>query len=63
LADLYVGFCFMALLMILVEGSAIAGLLWAAPLLAFGNVWCAIWLLVRLPRLAERLRRPPSPKS
>lgn len=63
LADLYVGFAFVAILMMLSERSFIAGLLWALPLFVLGNVWAAIWLVLRLPRLAERLTRPDWPST
>ncbi len=59
--DLYVGFSFFAILMVLAERSFIAGLLWAAPIFVLGNVWAAIWLLIRLPGLAQRLTRPDWP--
>jgi hypothetical protein len=58
LADLYVGFAFMAIVILIAERSWVWGTLWALPLFVLGNVWAAVWLLVRLPRLAERLGRP-----
>ena len=63
IVDLYVGFAFIAVVMTLVEGSLMAGLLWAAPLLVLGNMWTAVWLILRLPDLVTRLRRPISPNS
>src|SRR5262249_47876695 len=60
LTDLYVGFALLAIMMILVEGSLIAGLLWAAPLLVLGNIWTAVWLVLRWPRLLARLRAKPN---
>jgi hypothetical protein len=61
LADLYVGFALTAIIMMISERSFIAGALWSLPLLVLGNVWTAIWLLLRLPRLADRLSRPDWP--
>jgi hypothetical protein len=61
LADLYVGFGFIAIIMMLSERSFVAGALWALPLFVLGNIWTAVWLLLRLPRLAERLSRPDWP--
>ena len=61
LVDLYVGFGLLAIIMMLSERSFIAGALWALPLLVLGNVWAAVWLLLRLPHLAERLSRPDWP--
>jgi hypothetical protein len=63
ITDLYIGFAFTAILMMLSERSFIAGLLWALPLFVLGNVWAAVWLVLRLPRLAERLTRPDWPSS
>jgi hypothetical protein len=56
IADLYVGLLLMAALMFLVERSLVSAALWAAPLLVLGNIWAALWLVIRLPRLAECLR-------
>lgn len=55
LVDLYVGFVFFAVIVFLTERSWLAALLWAAPILVLGNVWSAVWLFVRLPRLAQLL--------
>ncbi len=63
LVDLYVGFGLIAILMMLSERSFIAGLLWALPLFVLGNIWAALWLVLRLPRLAERLSRPDWPTA
>jgi hypothetical protein len=62
-ADLYAGFLLTAIVMALVEGSVIAGALWAAPLLLLGNVWTAVWLAFRLPGLLARFKRPTNPNS
>lgn len=58
IANLYAGFALMAVIIAIVEGSLMAGLLWAAPMLVLGNLWAALWLVMRLPRLIERLRPP-----
>lgn len=56
--DLYVGFALMAMIMMLAERSFISGFLFALPLLLLGNVWAAIWLIIRLPSLSRRLTAP-----
>jgi hypothetical protein len=33
------------------------------PLFPLGNVWAAVWLVVRLPALASQLSRPDWPSS
>lgn len=58
LADLYVGFALLAVIIFLAERSWLAGALWSAPLFFLGNVWAAVWLVLRLPSLARRLNRP-----
>ena len=63
IVDLYVGLAMIAMIMILTERSFIAGALWALPLFVLGNVWTAVWLLLRLPSLAERLSRPDWPSE
>jgi Protein of unknown function (DUF1475) len=63
LVDLYVGLAMIAMIMVLTERSFVAGALWALPLFVLGNVWTAIWLLLRLPSLAERLSRPDWPSE
>lgn len=61
LADLYVGFVLIAVLMFLTERSWLVALLWALPMLAVGNVWAALWFVVRLPHLAKQLSKPEWP--
>ncbi|HVY02828.1 MAG TPA: hypothetical protein VG983_04155 [Caulobacterales bacterium] len=60
LANLYAGFALFAIIIALVERSLVSALIWAAPMLVLGNAWAALWLLIRLPRLAERLLPPPA---
>ncbi len=63
LVDLYVGFIFFAVIVFLTERSWVVAALWAAPLLILGNVWAAIWLVIRLPHLAKQLSKPDWPTS
>lgn len=63
LLDLYIGFAFMAVIIMLAERSWLVGLLWALPLFFLGNVWAAVWLLIRLPSLAQRLSRVDWPQA
>jgi Protein of unknown function (DUF1475) len=57
LADLYVGFIVMATLVFLAERSWLMALFWAAPIFILGNIWAALWLVVRLPHLARLLAK------
>jgi Protein of unknown function (DUF1475) len=58
LADLYVGFALFAVIVFLAERSWLNAILWAAPIFVLGNIWTAVWLVIRLPSLARRLNRP-----
>ncbi len=57
LADLYVGFVLFAIVVFLTERSWIRAAIWAMPIFILGNVWTALWLVIRLPVLARRLSR------
>jgi len=63
LADLVVGFVLFAVLVFLTERSWMVAALWAAPILVLGNVWAAIWFVIRLPHLAKQLSKPDWPTS
>lgn len=56
MVDLYLGFGVAAAIIFLTERSLWVGLFWALPVFVLGNVWTAVWLVVRLPVLAARLR-------
>jgi Protein of unknown function (DUF1475) len=58
LADLYVGFVLFAVIVFLAERSWLSAALWSIPLLFLGNIWAAVWLVLRLPSLIRRLNRP-----
>jgi len=55
-ADLYLGFLLSAVVIWLAEERKAVALLWALPIFVLGNVWTAVWFVVRLPRLAARLK-------
>ena len=63
LVDLYVGFVFFAVIVFLTERSWIVAALWAAPIFILGNIWAAVWLVIRLPHLAKQLSKPDWPTS
>ncbi len=63
IADLMVGFVLFAVLVFFTERSWILAALWAAPVLLLGNVWAAVWFVVRLPHLAKQLSKPDWPSS
>ena len=56
LVDLYLGFILSAVVILLAEKRLAVGLLWAAPVFLLGNVWTAVWFILRLPSLVARLR-------
>lgn len=63
LVDLYIGFVFFAAIIFLTERSWLIAALWAAPVFVLGNIWAAIWLVIRLPHLAKQLSKPDWPNS
>jgi hypothetical protein len=63
LVDLYIGFVFFAAIIFLTERSWVVAALWAAPVFILGNIWAAIWLVIRLPHLAKQLSKPDWPNS
>jgi hypothetical protein len=63
LADLYVGFVFFAAIVFLTERSWLVAALWAVPIFVIGNIWSAVWLVIRLPHLAKQLSKPDWPTS
>lgn len=66
LFDVYLGLGLFAVIIIATERSWGAAIFWTVPLLILGNVWAALWLVIRLPRLAQlfsanREAPPPTP--
>ena len=56
MADLYLGFFIMAAVIFLAERNLLVAVFWALPIFVLGNVWSALWLALRAPFLAARLR-------
>jgi len=56
LIDLYFGFILCAVVIALFERSWPARALWIFPIFVLGNVWTAVWFVLRLPEMARRLR-------
>ncbi len=63
LAELFVGFVLFAVLVFLTERSWLVAALWAAPVFIVGNIWAALWFVIRLPHLAKQLSKPDWPTS
>lgn len=63
LADLVFGFVLFSVLVFLTERSWLVAALWAAPVFFLGNIWAAVWFVVRLPHLAKQLSKPDWPSS
>lgn len=63
LADLYFGFVLFAVLVFLTERSWLVAALWAVPIFLVGNIWAALWFVIRLPHLAKQLSKPDWPAS
>ncbi|MBO6795871.1 hypothetical protein [Maricaulis sp.] len=56
LADLYLGFLFMAGVIALVERTWFGRIFWILPIFVLGNVWPALWLIVNAGKLVRTLR-------
>lgn len=63
LTDLYFGFLLFGVLVFLTERSWLVATLWTAPVFFLGNIWAALWFVVRLPHLAKQLSKPDWPSS
>ena len=57
LADLYLGFLLSAVVIWFFEARTLHALLWILPIPVLGNVWTAVWFVMRLPHLRERMAR------
>jgi hypothetical protein len=57
LADLYVGFLILAAIIFLVERSWWSAALWALPVFVLGNFWGAVWFVLRLPVISDRVKK------
>lgn len=55
LADLYLGLAISAAIIVIFERKPTA-LVWILPLPILGNVWMAVWFVLRLPEIARRIR-------
>lgn len=60
LADLYFGFLLATVAIVALERRWMA-IFWIAPIPVLGNLWTAIWFIVRFPAILER--RPRSGES
>lgn len=56
LIDLYLGFFIAAIVIMITERRLFTGLAWALPVFFLGNIWTALWLVIRLPRMRRLLR-------
>lgn len=63
LVDLYIGFVFFSVIVFLTERSWVVAALWSVPIFLIGNVWAAVWLVIRLPHLAKQLSKPDWPTA
>ena len=55
LVDLYVGFLLMAFIIFMVEKEMLQKAIWIIPLFFLGNVWSALWIVVRWKTIRSRL--------
>ncbi|MEM6415776.1 MAG: DUF1475 family protein [Pseudomonadota bacterium] len=55
LLDLYLGFFIAAIFVVFFERSHLWSTFWAVPIFFLGNVWTALWVVIRLPIIASKL--------
>ena len=55
LVDLYLGFVLCALVIFVFEQDRRVAACWIVPIFFLGNVWTAIWFVVRAPNILRRL--------
>ncbi|TDH38209.1 hypothetical protein E2A64_03560 [Pseudohoeflea suaedae] len=57
MADLYLGFLLSSTVIFFFERRWWVAALWIFPIPFLGNVWTAVWFVLRLPEMARRLGR------
>lgn len=62
LVDLYLGFILIAIVIAVFEENKGVALFWIVPLFFLGNIWSALWFVLKLPTLANRLKTHAIPK-
>ena len=62
LADLYLGFILIAIIIAVFEENKTVALFWIVPLFFLGNIWSALWFVLKLPTLVDRFRADTKPK-
>ncbi|MEP3630895.1 MAG: hypothetical protein ABJN04_12925 [Hyphomicrobiales bacterium] len=60
--DLYLGFILIAIVIAAFEENKIVAAFWILPVFFLGNIWSALWFVLKLPTLANRLKRHAIPK-
>ena len=56
LVDLYLGFILIAIVIAYFEENKIIAIFWIIPLFFLGNIWSVLWFVIKLPKLAIRLK-------
>ena len=54
--DLYLGFILISIVIAYFEESKIIAVFWIIPLFFLGNIWSVLWFVIKLPKLAIRLK-------
>ena len=62
LVDLYLGFILIAIVIAVFEENKGVALFWIVPLFFLANIWSALWFVLKLPTLANRLKTHAIPK-
>ena len=62
LADLYLGFILIAIVIAHFEENKGVAIFWIVPLFFLGNIWSALWFVLKLPTLVDRLKAHTKPQ-
>ena len=62
LIDLYLGFILIAIIIAAFEENKIVAIFWIVPLFFLGNIWSALWFVLKLPTIVDRLKAHAKPQ-
>ena len=62
IVDLYLGFILIAIIIAVFEENKIVAAFWILPVFFLGNIWSALWFVLKLPTLTNRLKAHITPK-
>ncbi|MEP2942743.1 MAG: hypothetical protein ABJL18_11480 [Hyphomicrobiales bacterium] len=55
LLDLYLGFILIAIFIAIIERESSIAFMWIVPLFFLGNIWSALWFVIRFEKIMRKL--------